>query len=296
MIFAFKNGAWRLTPGRIHLFGILNVTPDSFSDGGCFTTVEAARERALQIEAEGADAIDVGGESTRPGATPVSEEEEIARVLPVLADLRPRLKIPLSIDTTKAVVAAAALDAGAAIVNDVSGLARDPRMAEVVAASGAGLILMHSRGDPRTMSALAAYGHVVEEVNRELAQRFLAALRAGIPRERLAVDPGIGFAKTAEQSFAVLRDLRRFTQADPGEAFAGRPVMVGLSRKSFLGGAMETRALPTLAAELWAARQGARFIRTHDVGALRVALQTWEAIASAGLSPSPEPPRGNGRA
>ena len=287
MIFSFRNIVWDLPPRRVILVGILNVTPDSFSDGGSFTTVEAALERARQLEAEGADAIDVGGESTRPGADPVPAGEELARVLPVIAVLRQSLAIPISIDTTKAVVAEAALAAGAMIVNDVSGLARDSRMASVVAASKAGLILMHSRGEPRSMGAMATYGRVVDEVNRELGRCFTAALHAGIPRERIAVDPGIGFAKTAEQSLQILRELRRFTHTDMSEPFSGRPVMVGVSRKSFLGGDMADRALPTLAAEMWAAQHGARFIRTHDVGPLRDALATWEKIASAALPPPP---------
>ncbi|MCC7519041.1 MAG: dihydropteroate synthase [Verrucomicrobiae bacterium] len=292
MIFSFKGATWDLPPRRVVLFGILNVTPDSFSDGGCFTTLESALARARQLEAEGADAIDVGGESTRPGAAPISAAEELGRIMPVLAVLQRHLAIPISVDTSKAAVAEAALAAGASIVNDVSGLARDPRMAGVVAASGAGLILMHSRGEPRTMNARAAYSRVIEEVKRELGQRFVAAQRAGIPRERMAVDPGIGFAKTAEQSRQILRELRKLTQAEASESFSGRPVMVGLSLKSFLGGEMADRALPTLAAEMWAVEQGARFIRTHDVGPLRRALATWEDIASAGLPPAPRDPGG----
>jgi dihydropteroate synthase len=287
MIFSFKNVVWDLGPRRVILFGVVNVTPDSFSDGGAFTTVEAALERALQLEADGADAIDVGGESTRPGAEPVPASEELSRVIPVVAVLRRHLKIPVSIDTTKAVVAEAALAAGAAIVNDVSGLTRDARMPGVVAASEAGLVLMHSRGEPRTMGAMASYGRLVEEVKRELGQRFMAALRAGIPRERIALDPGIGFAKTAEQSLQILRELRRFTRASLDDTFSGRPVMVGLSRKSFLGGELADRALPTLAAEMWAVEHGARFVRTHEVGPLRVALATWEKISSAALPPPP---------
>lgn len=287
MIFSFKNIAWELQPRRVILFGILNVTPDSFSDGGSFTTVEAALERARQLEAEGADAIDVGGESTRPGADPVSAAEELARVMPVIAVLRKHLRIPISIDTTKSVVAEAALASGAVIVNDVSGLSRDPRMASVVAASEAGLILMHSRGEPRTMGGMATYGRVVDDVKQELGRRFSAALQAGIPRERMVVDPGIGFAKTAEQSLQILRELQRFTRADISDPFAGRPVMVGLSRKSFLGGEMADRAVPTLAAEMWAVHHGARFVRTHDVGPLRDVLATWEKIASAALPPPP---------
>lgn len=287
MIFSFKNIAWELQPRRVILFGILNVTPDSFSDGGSFTTIESALERARQLEAEGADVIDVGGESTRPGAEPVTAAEELGRVMPVIAVLRKHLKVPISIDTTKSVVAEAALASGAVIVNDVSGLSRDPRMASVVAAAEAGLILMHSRGEPRTMGAMATYGRVVDDVKRELGRRFTIAMGAGIPRERIAVDPGIGFAKTAEQSLQILRELQRFTRTDVNDSFSGRPIMVGLSRKSFLGGDMADRALPTLAAEMWAVQQGARFIRTHDVGPLRDALAIWEKIASASLPPPP---------
>ncbi len=287
MRFEFKDQCWEFPSEHCVIFGILNVTPDSFSDGGSHSGIDAALQRALQLERDGADALDVGGESSRPGATPISAAEEMERVLPVIRVLKQHFQIPISIDTTKASVAETALAEGASIVNDVSGLTADPRMAASVAASGAGLILMHRRGTPETMQTLCQYKEVVGDVQRELGERFQHALRQGIPRQRIAIDPGIGFAKTSEQSCALLRNLSRFTHAPQNLPFADRPVMVGISRKSFLGGDMADRALPTLAAEMWAAQQGARFIRTHEVGPLRGALAAWEKIASATLPPPP---------
>lgn len=246
------------------LFGILNVTPDSFSDGGRFCDPEVALDHALRLEAEGADVVDLGGESTRPGADAVSVNEELLRVLPVLRRLRDRLKVPISVDTTKAAVAEAALREGAVIVNDISGMTADPRMSGVVASSGAGVILMHRRGTSATMQALCAYEHVVREVQSELEGMVENALAEGIEFERIAIDPGIGFAKTREQNLLLLEHLREFQ----GE----HPVMIGVSRKSFLGGKVEERGDATLRVELQALEKGVQMIRTHDVRALRRAL------------------------
>ncbi len=262
------------------ILGVLNVTPDSFSDGGRFLAVAAAVEQARRMADDGADWIDVGGESTRPGAEPVVESEEIRRVLPVIeaiAGLR-----PLSIDTTKAAVAARALDAGAAIVNDVSGATADPCMLDVVAERRAAIILMHRKGTSKTMNRLARYRDVVGEVKRFLEQRIAAAIRAGIPRQAIAVDPGIGFAKTLEHNLALLARI--------GEIAAlGVPVVVGVSRKRFLGRLLDDRPVDrrvegTIAAALLAVAGGARIVRVHDVaavaGALRVARAIWGAARS----------------
>jgi dihydropteroate synthase len=258
------------------ILGILNVTPDSFSDGGRFEGVEQAAAHAEAMAAEGADVIDVGGESTRPGASPVGEAEELRRVLPVIRRIRGLA--PISIDTTKAAVAAAALEAGAAIVNDVSGATRDGSMLRVVAQHGAGIILMHRRGTPQTMQRLARYRDVVAEVKRFLSGRIEAALAAGIARGAIAVDPGIGFAKTLRHNLVLLAHTSEI-------AALGFPVVIGVSRKGFVGRLLdqpaEQRLEGTIAASLIAVAGGARGIRVHDVApvarALRVARAIWEA-------------------
>ncbi|MBI4027518.1 MAG: dihydropteroate synthase [Verrucomicrobia bacterium] len=284
MRFEFKDGQFEFATGQCVLFGILNVTPDSFSDGGQFFSPESALARALELERDGAAGVDVGGESTRPGAAAVSVAEEMGRVLPVIRLLRRRLRIAISIDTTKAAVADAALAEGAAIVNDISGLTADARMAEVIASSKAGLILMHSRGTPAMMQTLCNYRDVVKEVKDELLQRRETALAAGISPRRIALDPGIGFAKTREQNLTLLRHLEEFTFAFTGQPPLEHPLMVGVSRKSFLGGEIGTRGPGTLAAEMWACLQGAQMIRTHDISATRRALATAMAIRHSGDS------------
>ncbi len=287
MVFQFKDLRYSFPSDHCVIFGILNVTPDSFSDGGHHVNGEAALAHAMDLEKQGADVLDVGGESSRPGAAPISADEELDRVLPVLRTLRQHLPIPISIDTTKSAVAEVALAEGASIVNDVSGLQADPRMASVVAAANAGLILMHRRGNPQTMQSLCQYADVVADVKRELDTRFQDALQAGIPRDAIVVDPGIGFAKTAEQNHVILRHLRQFIHTEPHVSFHNRPVMVGLSRKSFLGGDVGGRAFQTVAAELWARLQGAHIVRTHDVAALRQALETLQSIRGIHLPPAP---------
>jgi dihydropteroate synthase len=257
--------------------GILNVTPDSFHDGGATLAPDAALARARAMVDEGADALDVGAESTRPGAAPVSAAEEIARLLPVLEGVA-HLGVPISVDTTKAEVAARALDAGAAIVNDVSGLTRDPELAAVCAERRAGIILMHMRGDPRTMRSLARYGDVVAETRRFLAEALERAVRAGIEESRTVVDPGLGFAKTAEHNLEILRRLPEYLDL-------GRPVLVGASRKSFLAryDAPETadRLEGTLAASVLAIAGGAALLRVHDVRANVRAVLVAEAVLGA---------------
>jgi len=259
---------WReLNPdGRVLIMGILNVTPDSFSDGGRFLSPDAAVKRALIMEKEGADIIDVGGESSRPGAEPVPVEEELRRVIPVLERLRGKLRIPISIDTTKAEVAEAALRAGASIVNDISALRFDPAMASVVAEFGAGLVLMHMLGTPKTMQQDPHYEDVVREVREFLAERALYAQSQGIPREAIAVDPGIGFGKTVEHNLELLRRLPELVEL-------GFPVLVGPSRKSFIGAILglgvEERLEGTLAACAVAVVRGADILRVHDVREVR---------------------------
>lgn len=272
------------TGGRTLVMGILNVTPDSFSDGGRFVDPDAAVAHALAMVADGADLIDVGGESTRPGADPVSEAEELARVVPVVAALAARSPVAISVDTTKAAVARAALDAGAVVVNDVSALRADPAMAGVVASCGAGLVLMHMLGEPRTMQHDPHYRDVVAEVTAALAGWAAAAEAAGIARECIALDPGIGFGKTLEHNLALLHHLRSIVAL-------GYPVLVGPSRKSFIGTALglglEDRLEATLAAVTWSVAQGAAVVRVHDVQAAARAARMTEAIATIGRAAPP---------
>ncbi len=260
------------------LMGVVNATPDSFSDGGRFLATDAAVARAERLVVDGADLVDVGGESTRPGAVEVPAGEELRRVLPVIERLRERgCAVPISIDTRKAEVARAALAAGADLVNDVSGLA-DPAMAEVVAASGAACVLMHMRGTPADMVSRAIYADVAGEVARELADALARAVRRGVPEGRVLLDPGIGFAKTAEQSLLLLHAIPRLRSL-------GRPLLVGPSRKSFIGwvtGAAVGDRLPgTLAAVAACVLAGAEFIRVHDVEPARQAARVAAAIRDA---------------
>lgn len=254
------------------LAAILNVSPDSFSgDGG------ATLDRAHALIAQGADMLDIGGESTRPGAKPVDPLEEQRRVLPLIEALASS-KIPLSIDTRNASTMRAALDAGATIVNDVSGLTHDPAAAPLVAAKGCRVIIMHSRGTPETMAGLAHYADVVAEVCDELAARVAAAERAGVRRENIILDPGVGFAKTAAQNIALLRGL-------PALAALGFPLLVGVSRKSFIGryGAAPDPAQRlggSIAAALFALTHGATILRVHDVAQTRQALRIWQTLST----------------
>lgn len=275
--------SWPIRGGELSLewpviIGIINVTPDSFSDGGHLPSADAAIEHGRRLMADGCHLLDVGGESTRPGAKPVPADEEIARVVPVIAGLIKRGVGPVSVDTRKADVARAALDAGASVVNDVSGLQFDPELAAVVARADAGMILMHMRGTPATMDDLAKYAHVAPEVAAELAATAEKAERAGIARERIVVDPGFGFAKTAAQNFRLLDELATIVAL-------GYPVAVGLSRKRFLGAAtgrpVEDRDRATGVACALAWERGARLFRVHDVATTR------EALALAGATTNP---------
>jgi dihydropteroate synthase len=273
------------------VMGILNVTPDSFSDGGRFLDPAVAVAHARRMVEEGADIIDVGGESTRPGAEPVPEAEERRRVVPVIAALATGVDVALSVDTTKAGVAEAAIEAGATIVNDVSALRADPAMAGVIAGSGAGTVLMHMLGEPRTMQRDPRYGDVVAEVAAFLAGRAEAAQAAGIGRECIVVDPGLGFGKTYEHNLALLHATGRLTRL-------GYPLLVGPSRKNAIAAGMRLpvgeRVELTAAAVGWAVAHGAAAVRVHDVMAMvRVARMT-EAIRDASPPPA-RPPGGRDR-
>ena len=267
------------------IMGILNVTPDSFADAGRRLTETArAVDTALQMEADGADIIDVGGESTRPGAEPVPAEEELARVLPVLQALRRQLRIRLSIDTYKPEVARAGVAAGAVIVNDVTG-GQDPGMARAVSESGAAFVVMHSRGRSRTMYAEAGYRHVVSEVTAELGASLQRATEAGVPVDRIILDPGLGFAKQAPHSYGVLATLPELASA------LHRPLLVGPSRKSFLRDALAGRAAPdrdwgTAAAVTAAVLGGAHIVRVHAVAEMVQVVRVAEEIRRH----SPQPP------
>jgi dihydropteroate synthase len=260
------------------IMGILNVTPDSFSDGGLFAGEAAAVKHGVGMAAEGADIVDVGGESTRPGAREVPAEEEAARVVPVVRALAREVDVPISVDTTKASVAEAALEAGAVIVNDVSATRGDPGMPGLVAASGAGVVLMHMLGNPRTMQSDPRYGDVVVEVTAALLDWATGAETLGIQRDRIVLDPGIGFGKTTAHNLSLLRRLDRLVAT-------GYPVLVGPSRKSFigltLGVPIEERLEGTAAAVAWSVAAGARIVRVHDVRpSVRVVRMT-EAILKA---------------
>jgi dihydropteroate synthase len=261
--------------------GILNVTPDSFAERTRLLDVGAAIAAAQEMESDGADIIDIGGESTRPGADPLSEDEELARVMPVIAALATRLHVPISVDTTKARVAQAAVEAGAAIVNDVSGLRYEPGLARAVAGSGAALVLMHTRGRPKTMHTEAVYGDVVVDVARELGESLQRARDGGMADERLIVDPGIGFAKRPAHSYGVLARLPELAAA------LGRPVLVGPSRKSFLRGAVGDRPAVerdwgTAAAVTAAVLAGAHIVRVHAVAEMAQVVRVAEEIRRYG--------------
>jgi dihydropteroate synthase len=272
--------------GRCLVMGVLNVTPDSFGDDRSCLDPQAAVDRALRLEADGADIVDVGGESTRPGAAAVPAAEELGRVVPVLDRLAGRLRVPLSIDTYKAEVAQAAIEAGAAIVNDVSGLTYDPALGPVVARSGAALVLMHTRGRSNSMYQQAAYEDVVSEVTQELRGRMEAAVAARVPLERVLVDPGIGFAKRPSHSYGVLARLCEIAEA------LARPVLVGPSRKSFLleavgGRPAVERDWGTAAAVTAAVLGGAHIVRVHAVAEMVQVVRVAEEIRRAGGREAP---------
>ncbi len=258
--------------------GIINATPDSFSDGGSFLDPQAALAHGLQMVAEGAEILDIGGESTRPGAQSVEADEEIRRVLPIIQALRRESQVLLSIDTSKASVARAALDAGADIINDVTGLRGDPDMPTLAASSKAGIVIMHMQGRPRTMQLAPTYGDVVEEVGNFFRHALSRSVACGIDPMRIALDPGIGFGKTPEHNRRLLGEISSFLEF-------GRPLLVGVSRKSFLGwlagsSAMDDRFWPGVALTSLCRERGARILRVHDVKPHSEALRMTEAILS----------------
>jgi dihydropteroate synthase len=263
---------------RPAIMGILNLTPDSFSDGGLVPDLPDAVSRAEQLVADGADLLDLGGESSRPGAEPVSIDEEIRRVVPVVEALAGRSRVPLSIDTTKPEVARAALRAGASVINDIQGLLGDDEMPRVVAETGAGVVLMHMQGSPRTMQQDPTYADVVAEVYEALARRLERAESFGIERSRIAIDPGIGFGKTAEHNWQLLRHLDRF-------AGLGCAILIGTSRKRFLGTLtgrdVSDRTTASVVSSLLAVEAGADIVRVHDVGPMADAVKVWSAMRSS---------------
>jgi dihydropteroate synthase len=267
--------------GLFRVMGVVNVTPDSFSDGGLYLDSAAAVEHALELAREGAAILDVGGESTRPGAEPVPAEEELRRVVPVIEGMvAAGARAQISVDTSKASVAAAALDAGATLVNDVTALRADPGMAALVAASGADCCLMHMLGEPRTMQEDPRYDDVVSEVKAFLEERMAYAIAAGVAEERILLDPGIGFGKTGEHNLELLSRLDELVAL-------GRPVVVGTSRKSFLGRlaggrATDERLAGTIATNVIAFERGASVFRVHDVGPVHDALAVAAATVRAG--------------
>ena len=259
------------------VMGILNVTPDSFSDGGRFNTLDAALAQAERMVGQGAAILDVGGESTRPGAQAVPVDEEMARVLPVIERLRAEFDIPVSIDTSKPELMRAAVAAGAGMINDVSAL-RAPGAVAAAAATGVPVCLMHMQGEPRTMQSAPQYDDVVADIIEYLDSRVTACVAGGIPRERLLVDPGFGFGKTLAHNLVLLRDLRELQRL-------GLPVLVGISRKSMLGAvtgrAVDQREAASVAAAVMAVERGARIVRVHDVAATVDALRVWRAVTES---------------
>jgi dihydropteroate synthase len=277
MVWRAGSHQWEL-PGRTLVMGIVNVTPDSFADGGRYFDPGRAVAHGLELAAQGADILDVGGESTRPGAEPVPLEEELRRVLPVIRSLARQVEVAISVDTVKPEVAAEALSAGASIVNDVAANRSDPAMWRVVAEAGAGYVCMHMQGTPRTMQERPFYRDVVAEVSEFFGERLERLGACGVRREQVVLDVGIGFGKTCEHNLQLLRALATFRRW-------GRPLLLGVSRKSFLGlltGAPVTGRLPgSLACAVWAVTQGVSILRVHDVAETVQAVRVIEAVLKA---------------
>ena len=260
------------------LMGIVNVTPDSFSDGGRFLAQEAAVEQALHLAAEGADILDIGGESTRPGAEVVSLDEELRRVVPVIEQLARQTNIPISVDTSKAEVAGQALRAGATIVNDISGLRFDPKMIDICRESRCGVVVMHMQGTPQTMQIEPYYTDVVEEICGYFRERLETLGRGGIAAERIVLDPGVGFGKTARHNLEILSHIARFREL-------GRPVLIGHSRKRFLkniiGREVDETRFGTVGVSVALAQQHVDIVRVHDVAANRDAISAYRAVCDS---------------
>jgi dihydropteroate synthase len=264
---------------RTHIMGILNVTPDSFSDGGRYSALEQALARAREMAAAGADIIDIGGESTRPGADPVQEDEELRRTIPLIERLAAELAVPISIDTYKSSVARKALEAGASIVNDISGLRFSPDMANVAAGYGAAVVIMHIKGTPRNMQQNPVYADVVDEVREYLEEGIELAVKAGVDRERTMIDPGIGFGKNLGHNLALLNRLDEFR-------CIGRPVVLGTSRKKFIGTVLgipvpDERGFGTAATVALGIERGAAIVRVHDVASMAQAARMTDAIVKS---------------
>ena len=280
----------RVCGARVAVMGIVNVTPDSFSDGGRYLDRDAAVAHGIELAGQGADVLDVGGESTRPGAAPVPADEELHRVIPVVERLAATTSVPVSVDTTKAAVARAALDAGSSVVNDVSAGRLDPDILGVAAEAGAGYVVMHMQGEPRTMQADPRYDDVVAEVGDFLADRVGAARAAGVPDGAIAADPGIGFGKAVEHNLQLLAGLPAIADR------VGVPVMVGASRKTFVGKVLaragaasgglpvDQREEGTLATVVWAVERGASIVRVHDVLPAVRAVRLLDALRTAEVS------------
>ena len=271
-----KCGDYQLNlGGRVRIMGVLNLTPDSFSGDGLYGDIGAAVERANRLQDEGADVIDIGAESSRPGAKEVPVEEELGRILPVLKKLCRKVKIPISVDTYKFEVAQRALDAGASIINDITGLNYAPAIARLAAGYNAGLVLMHMKGNPRTMQKNPRYNALIPEIIKYLKNSMRVAYEAGVKAQQITVDPGIGFGKTLRHNLEILRNLTAFK-------VLGRPLLVGPSRKSFIGGILDLpvteRLEGTLASLVVCALNGADILRVHDVKAAKRALEVTEAI------------------
>ncbi|HEX5055492.1 MAG TPA: dihydropteroate synthase [Gammaproteobacteria bacterium] len=277
MFLEYKDGA-RLDLSRPRVMGILNVTPDSFADGGRYNRIDSALRRAEEMAAEGADIIDVGGESTRPGAQPVSDNEELERVIPVIEKLAASVDVPLSVDTCKPAVMAAAVGAGAAMINDINAL-RAQGALQTASGLGVPVCLMHMRGEPRTMQQAPAYADVVAEIKAFLEERINECTRAGIPRRSLLVDPGFGFGKTLQHNVELMKSLSVYKELN-------LPLVVGFSRKSMLGSLLgggrpvpvEQRLYGSLAAAAWAILQGAQIMRVHDVAATVDVIRVLAAV------------------
>lgn len=274
-----RLGGFSLPIGeRTCIMGVLNVTPDSFSDGGCYRDPEKAVQKAISMQQEGADIIDIGGESSRPGADSISVSEELDRVMPVIRALSGSVKVPLSIDTWKSDVAREALNAGASVVNDITALSGDDKMAQLVSSSGSGLILMHMKGQPRTMQVSPGYDDVVEEVFAFLQEAVMKAEDNGVRPEKIIVDPGLGFGKTLENNLSLINDLKRLKELR-------KPILVGPSRKSFIGGITgreaRERVFGTAASVAAAIMKGADIVRVHDVSQMRDVARVTDAIIGA---------------
>ncbi|HJQ26381.1 MAG TPA: dihydropteroate synthase [Blastocatellia bacterium] len=275
---ALPGGKQLAVGERTLVVGVLNVTPDSFSDGGLYDQTDRAIEHALRMEADGADIIEVGGESTRPGSPRLSADDELTRIAPVLKVLGKRLRVPIAIDTYKSEVARAAIDFGASVINDISALRFDPRIAEVAAASRAALVLMHMRGEPATMQQMPPSLDIFAEIHDDMNVALREAEARGVARAQIMIDPGIGFGKTVEQNLAILNHLDRFVTFD-------LPLMIGTSRKRFIGSltgrAESERVFGTAASVAAAILRGAHLVRVHDVREIVDVVRVTDAIGAA---------------